>query len=77
MTSYTDKDVEQGEHSTITGGSKSLYSHYGHHCGGSLRRWESRGSSPKKATSVGAWPYKPSITKKGKNTHNSITNDEN
>ena len=32
MIALAGKDVEQGEHSSIAGGSANLYSHYGNQC---------------------------------------------
>jgi hypothetical protein len=40
VTDYAGKDVEQGENSSIAGGSAHLYSHYGNQCGNSSERWE-------------------------------------
>ena len=40
MTAYTDKNVEQGEHSSIAGESANLYSHYGNQYGSSSENWE-------------------------------------
>jgi len=41
VTAHAGEDAEQGDHSSIAGGSANLYSHYGNQCGGSLGRWES------------------------------------
>ena len=41
MTVHTGKNVEKGEHFSIAGGSKNLYSHYRNQFGVSSENWES------------------------------------
>jgi hypothetical protein len=38
MTAHASEDAEQGEHSSIAGGSANVYSYYGNQCSGSSGR---------------------------------------
>ena len=40
VTAHAGEDVEQGEHSSIAGGSANLYNHFGNQFGGFSENWE-------------------------------------
>jgi hypothetical protein len=40
VTAHDNKEVVQGEHSSIAGGNANLYNHYGNQYGGFSERWK-------------------------------------